>query len=53
MHLKKIILSAISTLLAFGIINGLIIAIPFWKYILIELIITLGWKLTEYELKKI
>jgi predicted tellurium resistance membrane protein TerC len=49
---KKILLSLLCSVAAYGLINGLLIAMPIWKYLVIELILTIGWKLTERELKK-
>ena len=49
---KKILLSLLCSIAAYGLINGLLIAMPIWKYLVIELILTIGWKLTEREIKK-
>jgi O-antigen/teichoic acid export membrane protein len=49
---KKILLSLLCSVAAYGLINGLLIPMPIWKYLVIELILTIGWKLTERELKK-
>lgn len=49
---KKIILSIFGSLASYGLITGLLVPLPVWKYVAIEAIFSVGWVLTERELKK-
>jgi len=39
-------------LASYGLITGLLVPLPVWKYVAIEAIFSIGWVLTERELKK-
>jgi len=49
---KKVLLSVLCSVAAYGLINGLLLPLPVWKYLVIEGILSIGWMLTERELKK-
>lgn len=51
--IHSFLLSIVFTLLNWVVIDNLVVALSFWKYILIEIIILVSFKIYQFTLHKI